>query len=80
MTDFKIDISKFNVTPGEARKQFQGLAHMAEIAERHEGKSIHFLNTSTLTALLSDSSTCYRSLCYLFPPTVLPSHTLSLPL
>jgi len=36
MTDFKIDVSKFNITEEDARKQFQGLSHMAEIAERHE--------------------------------------------
>jgi len=36
MSDFQIDISKFEVSPADARKQFQGLAHMAELAERHE--------------------------------------------
>ncbi len=42
MSDFKIDIAKFNVPPADARKQFQGLAHMAELAERHEGQFKHF--------------------------------------
>ena len=37
MSDFRLDISKFQVASTDARKQFQGLAHMAELAERHEG-------------------------------------------
>lgn len=37
MSDFKLDISKFTVaSKAEARNSFQGLAHIAELAERHD--------------------------------------------
>jgi 14-3-3 protein epsilon len=37
MSDFKLDITKFNVSSkSEARNSFQGLAHIAELAERHD--------------------------------------------
>lgn len=45
MSEFKIDVTKFHdlVDPTQKRKQFQGLAHMAEIAERHEGNPFVFV-------------------------------------
>jgi len=33
---FKIDVKAFKIDPADARKHFQGLAHLAEIADRHE--------------------------------------------
>lgn len=41
MAYFKLDIDKFpKTTPENARHQFQGLAHLAELAYRYDGKLI----------------------------------------